>query len=113
MGRSAKDSLILAMKLLAIAYGLFLVLFSFDVFGEGPIVEQILGFIIHSLPSILILAAIAVFWKKPWVMGCVLLAVALFLTIRFRLYEEAVRFATVGLTPFIAGLGLVIAGRKA
>lgn len=112
MLKSAKDRFILAMKLVAVAYGIFLMLFSFDVFGEGTIMEQMLGFIIHSLPSILILAAIAVFWRKPWIMGSVLIAVALFLAIRFRLYEEAVSFATVCLPPFAAGLGLVIAGRE-
>lgn len=112
MGRSAKDAFILAMKLLAIAYGLFLMLFSMDVFGEGPIWEQVLGFVIHSLPSILIFVAIAAFWKKPLVLGSVLIAVALFLTIRFRLYVEAIRFVTMSLPPLIAGFGLVIAGRK-
>ena len=113
MRKSAKDTFILSMKLLAIAYGLFLMLFSLDVFGEGPLWEQALGFIIHSLPSIFILAAIAVFWKKPWIMGSVLIAVALFLTVRFRLYVEAGMFLTMSLPPLIAGLGLVIAGRKA
>lgn len=112
MGRSAKDAFILAMKLVAVAYGLFLMLFSLDVFGEGAIWEQVLGFVIHSLPSILILASIAAFWGKPWVLGSVLIAVALFLSVRFRLYEEAIRFATMSLPPLLAGLGLVIAGRK-
>ncbi len=108
-----KDRFILAMKLLAIAFGLFLMLFSFDVFGEGSILEQMIGFVIHSLPSILILAAVAVFWRKPWVMGSVLIAVALFLAVRFRLYKEIVSFVTVCLPPLVAGLGLVITGRKA
>lgn len=105
-----KERFILTLKLLAVAFGLFLMLFSLDVFGEGSFVDQLLGFLIHSLPSFAILIAVALFWKKPTLIGSFMMAVAVFLTVRFKLYSSLPAFASVSLPAFLIGLGLVAAG---
>ena len=51
----------------AITISLFLGLFSLDVFDnpETTLLEELGGFVIHSLPSIALLALLAIAWKRP------------------------------------------------
>ncbi len=53
-------------KLLAIILISFLTLFSFDVItSTSSIFEIIVGFTIHSIPSLILLVALIVAWWKP------------------------------------------------
>jgi len=54
----------------AVLYALFLMVFSFDVFGgAGVTLKEIGTFLIHSIPSILILLLVFVTWKRPRLTG--------------------------------------------
>lgn len=45
---------------------MFLSLFSFDVFEtEAPLLEILVGFIIHNIPSIVLTVLLLVAWKRP------------------------------------------------
>lgn len=105
--------LIFWLRIVAIAYALFLMLFSFDVFDiDAPFLEQLAGFIVHSIPSIALLIAITMTWKRPQIMGVALLIFGVFLTLKFATYEMLISFATLSLVPLLIGVGLVWAGRK-
>ncbi len=44
----------------------FISLFSFDVFGmEGSLLEKIGGFLIHNIPSIVLIVLLVFAWKRP------------------------------------------------
>ncbi len=53
-------------RCIVIMFGLFLLVFSLDVFSmDNTPLEKIGGFIFHSLPSILIFFVLYITWKKP------------------------------------------------
>lgn len=57
-----------APRIAAIMIIFFVTLFSLDVFGMGgTLLEQIGGFIIHSLPSIAMIILLAFAWKRPMI----------------------------------------------
>ena len=66
-------------RVLLIAFALFLVLFSFDVFEDGKSAGEIaIAFIMHNIPSAMLLLLVLVAWRREWIgaLVCVLLAVA-------------------------------------
>jgi len=52
-------------RLAGVVITLFLTLFSLDVFGTGePIWRQLLGFVIHSVPSLALASLIVLAWRR-------------------------------------------------
>ncbi len=61
-------------RVLAILFAVFISLFALDVFGAGHgFWESIAGFLIHMLPTALILIALAIAWRRAWA-GAILFA---------------------------------------
>lgn len=90
---------------IAIAFLLFLMLFSLDVFGsEGSIFLQIVGFIIHSLPSLLMLAILVLNWRNPYRCGLLFLVVAALFTLKYRAYQRIDTFILVSFLPVLIGV---------
>jgi len=105
--------LVSSLRIAAVAYAFFLMLFSFDVFQvEAPFLGKVVGFIAHSAPSIALLAAIALTWKRPQIMGAALILFGVFITLRFATYEMLATFAMLSLLPLVTGFGLIWAGRR-
>ncbi|HEY9075110.1 MAG TPA: hypothetical protein VIO61_01110 [Anaerolineaceae bacterium] len=73
-------------RIAGILIAIFIGLFSLDVFtGEAPIWQEIGGFIIHSIPSILMVVILVIAWRRPWVgFAAFLLVSILFLRFAFR-----------------------------
>ncbi len=47
---------------------IFISLFSLDVFeGDAPLLEKLGGLVIHSIPSLILIALLAFVWKRPQV----------------------------------------------
>lgn len=66
-------------RVAAILFIFFLTLFSLDVFGmEGSFWMKLGGFVIHSIPSILLVIALVLAWRWPWVGFGVFMLAALF-----------------------------------
>ncbi|MBU4353333.1 DUF2070 family protein [Candidatus Parcubacteria bacterium] len=65
-------------RILSIAFILFLSLFAFDVFEEYSGWQVILGFLIHLLPSFILLAVILIAWKYDLVGAIAFLGSAVF-----------------------------------
>ena len=97
-------------RIAAIAIILFLMLFSLDVFSMGGgILAMIGGFLLHSLPSILLAVILALFWNRPWVCGWVFIGAAVFFTFWFGTYSRADIFLLVSAPPLIVGVLFLIA----
>ncbi|MFH1331771.1 MAG: hypothetical protein ABIH63_00620 [archaeon] len=62
-----------AARVLAILVIVFLAMFSLDVFEEGFSLLELGGFFIHSIPSIFLLGALFVAWKREKVGGIIFL----------------------------------------
>lgn len=62
------------------AFALFLSLFALDVFdGQHGFWEMVLGFIIHLLPSTLLVLVVLIFaWRREWIGAVLFIALGLF-----------------------------------
>jgi hypothetical protein len=85
-------------KVLAIAFILFLLLFGADVFsGDAPFIEKLTGFLIHSIPALILMIILFAFWNKPRVAGSLLLVFAVAFIAYFKLYRSLSTFLMLGL----------------
>lgn len=84
-----KDLLLLwSPRILGIAVSLFLSLFALDAFERGkPVASVLTDFAIHLVPAAVVLAIVALSWRRPWIGGVafVLLGAAYGLAVSFRL----------------------------
>ena len=67
---------------------LFLSLFALDAFERGkPLVSVLTDFAIHLIPAAVVLAIVALSWRRPWIGGVafVVLGAAYGPTVNFRL----------------------------
>jgi hypothetical protein len=63
-----------APRVLGILFALFISLFALDVFGEGySFGEMIVAFIMHMVPTALVVVALVVAWRWEWA-GAILFA---------------------------------------
>ncbi len=66
------------LRILLIVVALFLAVFSFDVFGEGySFWKTALAFFIHNIPSLVLLAVVAIAWRWEHIAGLILIFFAL------------------------------------
>ena len=84
-----KDLLLLwSPRILGIAVSVFLSLFALDAFERGkPVASVLTDFAIHLVPAAVVLAIVALSWRRPWIGGVafVLLGAAYGPTVNFRL----------------------------
>ena len=72
----------------SILFAAFMSLFSFDVFGEGTLGEQILAFLIHLTPVYIIVILLVIAWKWEWVGGAAYLILAILYAAMTRLQQH-------------------------
>ena len=74
------DSILLwAPRVLAILFILFISLFALDAWDmNGSFWQKLGGFLIHLIPSFVMIAALALAWKWEWVGGIVFISAGLF-----------------------------------
>ncbi len=80
-------------RILGLCFAAFLVIFSFDVFGTGMSVEyQAIAFVIHNIPTLILVGAVISTWKHPKIAGLLFLFLALVMTLFFHTYEYLINF---------------------
>ena len=74
-----KSVMLWSPRVLAILFALFLSLFALDVFdGKSGILETLVGFAIHLIPTGIIVIAIILSWRREWIGGTVFIILPLF-----------------------------------
>jgi hypothetical protein len=92
-----------------IGFILFLTMFSLDVFEmEGTLLEKLGGFVMHSIPSLVLVAVLLVSWRNPLLGGILTLASAGALTLRFRI-QGITELATLVLPLVVVGILFIAA----
>jgi hypothetical protein len=90
-------------------YIVFLFLFSFDTFStDEPLIDQIGAFFIHSIPSWLLIAVLALTWKKPFLTGAILLILGVLTIPFFETYLHLSGFMVVTLPPILIGGAFIV-----
>ena len=67
MNRTSATLLLWAPRSAGILVAVFLALFALDAFDGRPLVQTLPAFIIHLVPSLLVLAVVAASWKSEWI----------------------------------------------
>jgi len=68
MAASPDRAMLWAPRLLAVAVSLFLGIFALDAFsGAGTFTEALPDFVVHLLPSMIVLAVVAAAWHREWI----------------------------------------------
>jgi hypothetical protein len=76
-------------RILGILIILFMALFSFDVFDMGySFAEALVGFLIHSIPSLILVILIIYSWKHEYIGGVIWIIVGVLFSIYFRFFKN-------------------------
>jgi hypothetical protein len=69
-------------RILAIMAILFVLVFSLDAFGgDEPLGRQLSGFLVHSIPALVLILALIVAWKHEIIGGTIFIVIAIALGI--------------------------------
>ncbi len=91
-------------RILSLAFAIFITLFSLDVFSEpSPFWDKVLGFIIHLIPTLVILLILFIAWKHEWVGALFFFLLGIFYMVMTRLKMDILAYI------FISGSLLLIA----
>jgi hypothetical protein len=72
-------------RILAVLAILFMIMFSFDVFGgNAPVGTKLLGFLMHNIPALILTVVLLVAWRWEIAGGVLFLLAAIAGTIFFR-----------------------------
>ena len=79
-----KKFILWAPRVLGILFILFISIFALDAFEEGmPLWKQIVGFLIHLVPTCILIALLLVAWKFPLVGGLLFIGIGIFYILIF------------------------------
>ena len=75
-------------RILGLFFAVFISIFALDAFGGGePIGEQILGFLIHMIPSYILILILLIAWKWQLAGGILYILIGLFYIILVREFD--------------------------
>lgn len=100
-------------KLLSILYITFISLFALDVFSAGfnwP--GTAIALFIHLIPTFLLIACLAVAWKRGVIGGSLFLAVGILFTLWFTTYRRLDVFLLISGPLLLIGALFIISGLK-
>ena len=70
MSRLTQRTVYWTPRLLCLAFAAFLSIFALDVFGEHlPFARMLLALLMHLVPTLVLLALLALSWKWEWIGG--------------------------------------------
>lgn len=96
-------------RILTILSILFMMMFSFDVFGGNePFSRKLLGFLMHNIPVLILIAILIVAWKWEVIGGAVLIVASIAGCIFFRTFSGNPGSLIVMLPFFITGILFIL-----
>lgn len=91
----------------------FFVLFSLDVFSmEGTFLEKIVGFLMHNIPTFILILLLAFAWKKERIGGILFIILGIVFTFYFNTYQRIDTFLLISFPPILAGALFILNGYK-
>lgn len=98
-----KNAIIWTPRILSILIIIFFSLFAFDVEG-GTFPENLLGTLIHLLPTFFLLAGLIFGWRKPIIAAAAYFVLAVAFTVFFNTYRTTETFALISLPVLICAI---------
>lgn len=94
---------------LTIIFALFLSLFAWDAFsGQESLLQNLIGFFYHLIPSLVVLGLLAVYWKEPFYGGIVFIVLSLLFTLFFHTYRAWSSFLLISLPLLVIGVLFIL-----
>jgi len=91
-------------RVLTTLYLIFISLFALDSFEENkPFFQLILGFIIHLIPSLILIGILWISWKKEKLSGIIFIVLAVIFTFFFHTYKSLESLLIITLPLLIIG----------
>ncbi len=91
-------------RVLAIVYILFIALLSFDVFSvDASLLEKSGGFLMENIPTLLLVVALILAWKKSTVGGTMFIVLSVIFTCFFRTYQRWDAFILISFPLLLIG----------
>lgn len=104
-----KEILTWAPRILAILFIGFLSLFALDAFDSNhSFLQRIANFLIHLIPSFILIGCLFVGWKYPILGGLLFLVTGLVFTIYFGTYNNVSNFLLISLPLLVIGFLFII-----
>jgi general stress protein CsbA len=84
-------------------------MFSLDAFdGNAPFLDKLAGFLIHMLPSFVMILFLVISWNRPVAAGFMFILLGMLFTFFFNTYKEVASFLTISLIPILTGLMFLV-----
>lgn len=93
-------------RILSIIAIIFISIFAFD----EPLAS--LGFLIHLLPSFILIIILIIAWKWEFIGGIIYIAIGIVFTIFFKTYEDIIVFLLISLPWIIIGVLFILNSKK-
>jgi hypothetical protein len=91
-------------RVLVVVYTLFIALLSFDVFqSDASLLENIGGFLMHNIPTFVLIFALYLSWKNPIKGGIAFVVISVVFTIFFKTYERWDTFVLISFPLLLVG----------
>lgn len=92
-------------RIIIITFVALFSMFSLDAFdGNGPILDQLAMFLIHMIPSFVMILVLIASWNRSVIAGIMFMALGIVFTFYFSTYRQAAAFFTISLIPFLTGM---------
>lgn len=96
-------------RILSLIFIFILSLFAIDVFSiEASLFQQIGGFIIHLIPSAILLLIMIFFWKKPLYSGLLFILMSIVFALFFNAYNNIYSLLFLSIVPAAIGVLFII-----
>jgi len=93
-------------RVLALLLICFIGLFSLDVWSmEGTLLQKAGGFFVHNIPTLILLAALILAWKREKIGAIVFILIGIIATLYFHTYQNITTFLLLTCLP--VGIGLL------
>ena len=98
-------------RVLGILIAIFVSLFALDVFGEGySFRETVVALVMHLIPTFLILIALAIAWRWPWLGGLLFVALGVLYITLFWEPSNLPAYLVITGPMFLAGVLFLLDG---
>lgn len=99
-------------RVAAILFILFVSLFALDAFsGEASVLVKLGGFLMHLVPSFVLLAILVLAWKRPGYGGAAFVLAGILFTLVFDTHERLSSLLSISVPSFVIGALFIASGR--
>lgn len=100
-------------RAIAILFILFISVFSLDVFsGSGTVMEKAGGFLIHNIPTIILILALVFSWKNEKKGGYLFILLGLLFAFYFHAYQRMDTFLMISFPAILTGALFIWSGDR-